>query len=510
MSKFAGAFRSDFLAIAESHRDDTALVSAKDGAALSYGELAALATGFAKILREKLPEGGLIVVALPNSIETLVVFLGALVAGFDYMPIATSASEIEASRALSVVKPSLAVFERGSVPSHAVLSRCSHGAIEIPLDGMFEWVEACEEGVLRLSTERSSRLYLSTSGSTGQPKAMVVDSDTLWRSGQAFIAEFPAVTKRSRFFNCLPMHYMAGLYNLFLIPMSLGSSIVVGEAFSARSMLTFWRDVEKYEVDVLWLVPAIVRGLLRLSEREGTEANARSGRKIILSFLGTAPIEAVTKRRFEERFGIPLLENYALSETLFISSEVPAGANREIANVGKPLPFISLRLGESGGAVQARPPSPQPVFVKTPYLMLGYTDETGALDLPGDDGWFPTGDLGRLTDGGELVLEGRTRDIIKRSGVMIALREIECIVQEHPAIREAVAYAIPHPDYGEDYILAVDTDLAENEVKTWVWTRLGGQKRPSAIQIASDFPRTASGKIKKHELTNRWRQLGAR
>jgi acyl-CoA synthetase (AMP-forming)/AMP-acid ligase II len=361
-------------------------------------------------------------------------------------------------------------------------------------------------GVATTSTPSDpSRLFLYTSGTTGEPKALVFDSNQLWAASRAFAMHHEFLDSDSRFFNILPMFYLGGLFNLGMIPLCLGGSVVIADAFSGRSYLQFWREVEKFEINVLWLVPTILRGLLRLAG-SGASPKGNSRQKVKGCFLGTAPADLPLKERFEETFGIPLLENYALSETLFITSEkLQSQARRTNGSVGEVLPFVQLRC------VPSQPDSgedlPGEIEVKTPNLFLGYLRSDGRIECPTtDDGYFATGDLGRVSEQGTLLYEGRTRDIVKKGGHMVVLREIEVLAEKHPLIEEASAVPIDHPFFGEDYVLAVRVRSQDDDgdplaaLRTWLKGELAQFKLPGDIVERTEFPRTVSGKIVKRRL----------
>lgn len=488
-------FRAGFRRSVAAYPAAVALIDARNGRQFTYAELFGLVRKAAAVLMARADKGP-IVVALPNSIDMLVVFLAALEGGVDISPLPPQASGLEAERLISVVKPTSAVVAADTPAAllKVLSARCD--VFSISPNGEFEW---CRDAVPAEPVVRVARMFMNTSGSTGEPKAMVIDSDRLWDSGAAFIREFAFVDVSSRFYNFLPMYYMAGLYNLGMIPLSLGATVVVGEAFSARSLLSFWRDVDRFGITVLWLVPTIVRGLLQLGRRGVTSSDKEPWGRVVASFIGTAPIELGTKQEFEATFGFPLLENYALSETLFLTSErLNETVERRMSSVGRPLPFARIRLQAD------KPGMPGRILVRTPYLMLGYMDAAGVITLPDEDGWFPTGDLGTIDENGVLALAGRTRDVIKKGGLMISLREVECIAETHKEVREAIAVGIPHKSYGEDYVLYIDGSIEAEAFQTWLMTQISPQKQPYHIENKAEFPRTASGKVRKHLLASEW------
>jgi acyl-CoA synthetase (AMP-forming)/AMP-acid ligase II len=375
----------------------------------------------------------------------------------------------------------------------------------IDAEGRLDWLGSASAIDTAPTSRDPSRLFLYTSGTTGEPKALVFDSDRLWAASRGFAMHHEFLDSNSRFFNILPMFYLGGLFNLGMIPLCIGGCVVIADAFSGRSYLQFWREVEKFEINVLWLVPTILRGLLRIAEH-GAPPKGDSRTRIKGCFLGTAPADLPLKEQFEDTFGIPLLENYALSETVFITSEtLRSKARRTNGSVGEVLPFVQLRC------VPSHPDSgdhlPGEIEAKTPYLFLGYLRGDGQIECPiTDDGYFATGDLGRVNEHGTLLYEGRTRDIVKKGGHLIVLREIEFLAEKHPLVEEASAVPIAHDFFGEDYVLAVrmrsqggDGDPLET-LQTWLNGELAQFKWPGEIIERTEFPRTASGKIVKRKL----------
>jgi len=441
------------------------------------------------------------VAVLPNAVDTLVLFLGALRAGIDFAPLTCQTSARDLDSWLDLVNPALCIY---SVSSSEVVESSHTGVprVSIVPSASFDWLEGCQPKELP-ETERASRLLLHTSGTTGEPKVLVFDCDRLWSSGRAFAQHHDFVSSDCRFYNILPMSYLGGLYNLFLLPLSVGASVAVGETFSGRSFISFWSDLERLDVNVLWLVPTIMRGLLTLTKRTNSRGTDLVRNDIRACFAGTAPIDLATKQDFEEEFGIPVLENFALSETTFISSETLGSRNRrKEQSVGEVLPYVSVRTTPT-----VEDESAQEVEVQTPYLFRGYLRSDGQVDLPEtSDGWFRTGDLGEIVGESTLLYRGRIRDIIKKGGYLIVLREMEVLAEQLPLVEEAVAVPVEHEFYGEDYVLAcrlsADADPMEAlaEIRIWVNGNVAQYKWPGKIIEREDFPRTMSGKVRKRLL----------
>jgi len=507
MTASESGFRYDFERLCEKHAEAPALVDAKTGAVRTYADLASLTERAAAFMvANGAGEGKTVVSLLPNSVDTMILFLGALRAGINFAPLSPLASAREIRNWIELVDPALCIHTPSEQDAVATAdARPNFRDLTIAADGQLDWLGTEVSNEAPSANPGPSRLFLYTSGTTGEPKAMVFDSDRLWAAAHAFAAHHDFLDSDSRFFNILPMFYLGGLFNLGMIPLSRGGSIVIADAFSGRSYLNFWRNVERFQINVLWLVPTILRGLLRLVKHGGSPSAAQRER-IRGCFLGTAPADLPLKTRSEEEFGMPLLENYALSETAFITSEtLQSRGLRSDGSVGEVLPFVQLRCAANHS--ERGDDLPGEIEVKTPYMFLGYLQSDGQIECPTTkDGFFATGDLGHMTREGTLFYDGRTKDIVKKGGHMIVLREIELLAEQHPLVEEASAVPVSHEFLGEDYVLAVRVHPAADgvdpisELQPWLRGELAKFKWPGRILERSDFPRTSSGKIKKRVL----------
>jgi acyl-CoA synthetase (AMP-forming)/AMP-acid ligase II len=482
-----------------------AIIDGRTGDALDWAAMDRRSDDAAAFLASRgVGAGDRLLVMLPNGVDCFLLFLGCMKLGAELAPLPPQASPREAANWSALTHPKAAVLIDSTAPAVAEAIAASGAAVTaINLADSLAWLP---EGAARPARPaRSGRLLLKTSGTTGEPKAMVFDIDRLWSSGCAFLRQHDFVDADARFLNNLPMSYLGGLFNLGLIPLAAGGCFVAAQPFSGTSFLSFWQDVERFEVNVLWMVPTIVRGLLAIAGRTHRPQVERRRNPVRAAFLGTAPIDLPTKEAFEATFQIPLVENFALSETTFFTTETLGSRfRREAASVGEPLPYVELRLG-------ARPDSAAEaaeIEVRSPFLFLGYLGADGEIVLPlTDDGFFRTGDLGHFNAKGSLEIDGRSRDIIKKGGHFVSLREVELLAEQNPAVREAVAVPVPHDFYGEDFCLAVRLNDGHAEdalggLKRWLHDNLVNYKWPQRIVERTDFPRTASGKVIKKALAD--------
>ncbi len=514
MSPILSRFSADFEALAEKQPNHTAIILKDDlkPREITYSELNRLINRCAAMFMdiEGIKPGDAVVALLPNSAEMIVAWLASVRAGLTFAPLACTATPSEIRRWIGLVNPSLLLIT--DLVKDGSLEAANESGVtcrNIETDGSYKWLPENNKYQSEDFAGSGGRLLISTSGSTGDPKALVLDSDTLWSSGVAF-SEFHGLTdKRLRLWNYLPMSYLGGLYNLAMIPLSTGGTVMVDDPFSGGTFLSYWQTVDRYEINTLWLVPTIVHGLLKMAKRLPAEVIVKIRSRVNMAFLGTAPITLDVKKQFEEIFGVPLVENYGLSETTFISSEHLKRRNgRMEGTTGEILPYVNIRVDQkSTGTDDGIEQIGGELIVDSPYLFDGYLGEDGKINSARDaDGGFRTGDIGIITEHGQLRITGRIRDILKKGGYMVSLTEVEIMARHFEGVAEAAAVKIPHDFYGESYELFIladhpdeeDVDALQSRFGAYLQENLVKYKWPEKIVVKKSFPRTASGKIQKH------------
>jgi len=323
----------------------------------------------------------------------------------------------------------------------------------------------------------------------------------LIETARSFVSAYPVINSDARFFNNLSMSYLGGLLNLGLIPFVSGATTVVGEAFSGRTTQTLWHDINRFDINILWVPPAVIRQMISDVEAIGREIYAGFGDTVKVVLTGMAPISAPVKSQFETLFRVQLLENYALSETGFISGERMENPPRtpKPGHVGQPFKGVDIRFVKTDDHASE-------IAVRSPHMFSGYIGHDGKLDTARDaDGFLRAGDAGFLAEDGQLVLEGRLRDIVKRGDLIIHLDEIVDLAQSNSDIGSAAAIRTEHRVLGEGYELFIlkkpEKMSSGNEaIATWIRKMLPQQKWPNEIRFVDSLPMTRSGKIRKSSL----------
>jgi acyl-coenzyme A synthetase/AMP-(fatty) acid ligase len=501
------SFISDFEEIASKNEKRQAVIVAQTGSAWTYFKLMRAVNALGSHLTQQGNRpGDRILSLLPNSLEQLISFLAALKFGFEFCPLSPLATPDEVKHFIKTFKCATAVLPKNITPQlgqefKAKLSK----QIVLNLD-----IEGDLETIIDLSTKdtptpglKAGKLLISTSGTTSEPKAILLNGDSLWSSAMAWVEHQSIVKQEARFFNNLPMSYLGGLFNLGLIPLAAEGSVVITDAFSGVSGLKFWKDISQFQVNYLWLNPTISRTLMKLYRPDMKKSLDQL--HIQSAFLGMAPIALSEKEEFENKFGLDLLENYGLSETTFISTETKnTKGPRTSGSVGGVLPWVQARFQPVGSEKSFK----QEIQIKSPFLFEGYIGKNDRVDpYLTPDGYFPTGDIGNLDEFGNLALTGRTKDVIKKGGYLVVLGEIEELAKNHKAVFDAVAVPMLHDFYGETHNLCilpkdknVPVERILNELKSLLTHTLAKFKWPDEIIVMENFPTTESGKVKKWVL----------
>jgi acyl-CoA synthetase (AMP-forming)/AMP-acid ligase II len=216
-------------------------------------------------------------------------------------------------------------------------------------------------------------------------------------------------------------------------------------------------------------------------------------------------------REMREMFDAPVLSAYGLTEAPILSLSDLSDTEDELAfTEGKPMPGVELRFVTLEGRVVEAGEEGE-IRVKAPQVMRGYLDSSLDRDAFDDDGWFCTGDLGRLDERGNLVITGRVKDIIIRKGENVSAREVEDLLYAHPAVADVAVIGLPDPDTGERVCAVIQTSAGEAPITFEAMVEhlraqgLMNQKLPEQMELIDVIPRNPAGKVLKHVLQDRYK-----
>ena len=452
------------------------------GPTVTYGEMdarSALAAGW--LGSQGVSAGDRVVVQIPKSSDAVALYLGMLRLGAVYVPLNTAYTEAEVDWFVSDAEPAAVVRDAAALT--AGLERAK------PLTG---WTARRDDDLAAL---------VYTSGTTGRPKGAMLTHGNL-ASNALTLNESWAFGPGDVLLHALPVFHVHGLMVALHTAMLSACEMIFLERFDAAEVLACLP-----EATVMMGVPTYYSRLMALEEFD-----AAACRRIRLLVSGSAPMTAELHRAVAERTGCEVLERYGMSEALMITSN-PYDGPRVAGTVGFALPGIEVRVwGEDGcapagqaGMVQVRGPNVGPGYWRRP-------DATAESRT--EDGWFITGDVGRLDERGRLTLEGRAGDMIISGGLNIYPVEIEQALDAHPAVVESAVVGLEHPDLGEaatafvvaEHDIGGDPDEQTPDLAGTL-ADLARFKHPKRYILLDELPRNAMGKVLKAELRTRYADL---
>jgi acyl-CoA synthetase (AMP-forming)/AMP-acid ligase II len=484
--------------------DEQPALVAPGHAALTYrqlranvAELAARLNGFG------LGRGDRIAIAMGNGPEVIVTFLAAAMCGtaaplnpkYKQEEFAFYYEDIYA-RALITLPDTLPLAHAAATPDMAIISARPNADATLA----FECVRGARPArAVELAVPGDVAMILHTSGTTSRPKRVPVRHRNLAASAANIIATYNLAAADTAL--CvMPLFHIHGIVASMLSTLASGGTVVCPDGFNA---LEFWRWVEAYEPTWYSAVPTMHQLLLARAERNLDVIRAHPFRFIRSS---SAPLPPVVLERLEATFGAPVLEAYGMTEAShqMASNPLPPKPHKA-GTVGYGVGVDVAIMDESGTLLG--PGRRGEVVIRGPNVIDGYENNPEANTNAFVDGWFRTGDQGELDMDGYLALTGRLKELINRGGEKISPLEIDDVLLRHPAVAEALAFAVPHKTLGEDIHAAVvlKAPASEAELREHCAARLAEFKVPRQFHILEAIPRGATGKPQRINLA---RQLG--
>jgi acyl-CoA synthetase (AMP-forming)/AMP-acid ligase II len=336
-------------------------------------------------------------------------------------------------------------------------------------------------------------LYLHTSGTTARPRLVPILHSALATSARSIVDSLE-LRPDDRSLSIMPLFHVHGLVAGFLAPLLSGGSVWCAPGFHAAR---FFEWLQESRATWYTAVPTMHQTIL-LRSRHHLDILRSHSLRVVRSC--SAPLPEVVWTGLQETFGVPVVQAYGMTEAAHqISSTSLASARCEMGSVGKGTgPRIAI-LDQDGnlrcGGIKGE------VVLNGASLIRRYESPPEANDTAFQGDWFRTGDEGYLDEDGNLRLTGRFKEQINSGGEKTSPYEVEGVLLSHPAVREAVAFALPHPLLGEAVaaavVLELETALTSAELRSWVRDRLARHKVPKRIAIVEELPRGSSGKLQR-------------
>lgn len=435
-------------------------------------------------LRERgIAEGDVVAVMLPNRVEFVVLMFAVWRLGATVTPVNPSLTATEVDRQLADARASLLVVEAAGAATYRV---------ETLAVGELSTEDPRPD--LPRGDASALALLIYTSGTTGVPKGVMLDHANL-DAMTAMGREALSIEASDRCLLVLPLFHVNGIVVSVLMTLLAGASVAIAERFNPH---TFFDVVERERPTFYSAVPTIYSLLDALPADVQPDTTS-----VRFAICGAAPASADLLRRFEARYGFPLIEGYGLSEATCASTLNPLDGPRRAGTVGLPLPRQEIRILGAAGEELPRQVDGE-VVLRGPNVMRGYLgrpEETAQVIV---DGWLRTGDVGHLDGEGYLVLVGRSKDMIIRGGENIYPKEIEDVLLSHPSVLEAAVIGVPDATWGEVVVAYVQPRAGHvvdtGALKTVCAQGLTGYKRPVQYVVVDALAKNAVGKIDKVSL----------
>jgi len=476
------------------------------GERIAYADVVALSGRLAgALVAQGVVPGDRVAVQVEKSVPALVLYLAVIRAGAVFLPLNTAYTLAELTYFIGDAEPKVVVCDPAKEAGLADIAR-TVGATVMTLDaqGRGSLMEAADaQGtdfatVARAADDLAAILY--TSGTTGRSKGAMLTQENLL-SNALTLVEHWRFTAGDVLIHALPIYHTHGLFVATNCVLFSGATMIFLPKFDPNAIFAALP-----RATAMMGVPTFYTRLLQ-DPRLTREATAH----MRLFVSGSAPLLAETHREWQARTGHAILERYGMTETSMNTSN-PYEGDRLPGTVGFPLPGVEIRVADPESGRLLPQGEIGMIEVKGPNVFKGYwrmPDKTAAEFR--QDGFFITGDLGKVDERGYLHIVGRGKDLIITGGFNVYPKEIETEIDGLPGVVESAVIGVAHPDFGEGVTAVVvaekGANLDEAQVLKALEGRLAKFKLPKRVFVVEDLPRNAMGKVQKNVLRETYRDL---
>jgi malonyl-CoA/methylmalonyl-CoA synthetase len=493
---------------------DAVAVETDDGLFYSWRDLERASAMIANLLEAlKLDKGARIAVQVEKSVEAMLLYLATLRAGYVFLPLNTAYRGAEIEYFIGNAEPAVVVCSRANASWVAPIAAAAGTRHVFTLDDdrsgtLLEVAAQCSDRhTVAQKKDDDLAAILYTSGTTGRSKGAMLTHRNL-RSNAEVLKDYwgwhsGAQGEGDVLIHALPIFHVHGLFVAIHGALISGSKMIWLNKFDPKRVVA-----RLPEATVFMGVPTLY---VRMLAEPGLTREACNGMRLFIA--GSAPLLVETFEAWRERTGHTILERYGMSETVMLSSNPYSAVQgqRRGGTVGFPLPGVQLRVRDDAGQ-----PCPTDeighIEVAGPNVFSGYwrMPEKTREEFTAD-GYFKTGDVGKIDGLGYVTIVGRSKDLIISGGYNVYPAEIEGYINELPGVAESAVVGVPHPDFGEVGIAivtpklgaALDGDAIIGALKK----KLANFKIPKRCFVVPELPRNAMGKVQKALLREQHKGL---
>ncbi|MBZ9677950.1 malonate--CoA ligase [Mesorhizobium sp. ES1-1] len=484
------------------------LLEADDGRRLTYGDMLARSAQFAHaLLQLHVRPGDRVAVQVDKSPEALLLYLACLRAGAVFLPLNTAYTLTELEYFFGDAEPRLVVCDPAKATEIAALAEKS-GAVTVTLNGsghgsLTEQASRLPSGfhdVARGPEDLAAILY--TSGTTGRSKGAMLSHENLASNARVLVDHW-RFTRDDVLIHALPIFHTHGLFVATNVVLMAGASMLFEQKFDPTRIVSLLP-----RATALMGVPTFYVRLLR---QQGLDRQAAKNIRLFVS--GSAPLLAETHKAWRERTGHAILERYGMTETNMNTSN-PYEGERRAGTVGFALPGVALRIADPESGEPLAQGEIGMIEISGPNVFGGYwrmPEKTKAEFRA--DGFFVTGDLGRVDADGYVHIVGRGKDLIISGGYNIYPKELESEIDALEGVMESAVIGVAHPDFGEGVTAIVvrtpASAITAAEILSAIAERVARYKHPKRVIFVDELPRNTMGKVQKNLLRETYRDLYA-
>jgi long-chain acyl-CoA synthetase len=482
---------------ARDHADNVAI--RLDDVVLSYEQLENLSRRAAGLLAEyDVAVGDRVAIMLPNVPHFVALYYGILRAGAVVVPMNPLLKEREVAHYLRD-SGARVIFVWQDFAAEAAAAAAQVGATAITVDptDFLGRVMAAEprDGVTAREPDDTA-VILYTSGTTGVPKGAELTHANLGSNVDVCTETLLHAQEEDVIFGGLPLFHVFGQTCALNVAVRVGATLTLLPRFDpAKALEVMVRD----RVTVFEGVPTMYSALLN---HPGAADVDLATLRLCVSGGSAMPVEVL--HAFEKQFGCVVLEGYGLSETSPAACFNHPDRTRVPGSVGTPVRGVQVRVVDDHGVAVADGAIGE-IVIRGENVMKGYWGKPEEAAQAIKDGWFHSGDLGRVDEHGNYFLVDRKKDMIIRGGYNVYPREIEEVLYEHPDIAEAAVVGVAHAELGEEIGAAValkpGATASPDELRDFVKERVAAYKYPRSVHIVDALPKGPTGKILKHKIT---------
>jgi len=483
---------------------DKTFLETSSGACLTYRNMLARSAQYAAALETLgVKEGDRVAVQVEKTPDALMLYLGTIRAGAVFLPLNTAYTPAEIAYFVGDAEPAVFVCDPARTGTLAGVAEKAGAKLQT-LDANGAGSLSALAGTMpevydtrpRKDDDLAAILY--TSGTTGRSKGAMLSHDNLASNSQTMV-KYWRFTEDDVLLHALPIFHTHGLFVATNCLMMAGGSMLFLPKFELDEVLRLLPGAT-----AMMGVPTFYTRLL------GSDAFTRElVRHFRLFISGSAPLSAEVHKAFSERTGHAILERYGMTETNMNTSN-PYDGDRRPGTVGFPLPGVGLRIADAVTGREVPQGEVGIIEVKGPNVFQGYwrMPEKTAQEFR-TDGYFVTGDMGRIDADGYISIVGRSKDLIISGGFNVYPAEVEALLDELPGVAESAVIGVPHPDFGEAVVAVLapkpGAALKQEAVESSLKDRLAKFKQPKKVHVLDVLPRNTMGKIQKNVLRDRFK-----